>query len=92
MVGAPLPDTMVFSDFNKLNKDCDADIYEDGVGLDNCLFSYGHDEYLHHVRITQPNSPCLLPKEALAMVRFHSCYPWHKEGEYSRLESEHDER
>ena len=32
-----------------------------------------------------------LPKEGLAMVRFHSAYPWHDKGEYSRFMKEGDE-
>ena len=38
--------------------------------------SWGHDEYLYHV------VKDYLPKEALYMIRYHSFYPWHREGEY----------
>lgn len=32
-----------------------------------------------------------LPEEALAMIRYHSFYPWHREGAYSHLTNERDE-
>eukprot|EP00964_Phaeocystis_antarctica_P141187 scaffold106168_cov57-Phaeocystis_antarctica.AAC.3 len=31
-----------------------------------------------------------LPKEALSVVRYHSLYPWHEQGDYSVLENDHD--
>ena len=40
--------------------------------------SWGHDEYLYLVVRDQST----LPREALAMIRFHSFYPWHTEGAY----------
>lgn len=33
----------------------------------------------------------LIPKEGLAMIRFHSAYPWHDKGEYRHLMSPGDE-
>lgn len=61
-------------------------IYTPGCGLDNVLLSWGHDEYLYHVVKDQS----LLPEEALAMIRFHSFYPWHREGAYHHLMSDKD--
>lgn len=61
-------------------------IYTEGCGLDNVMLSWGHDEYLYHVVKDQS----LLPPEALAMIRYHSFYPWHKEGAYRELMSEKD--
>lgn len=61
-------------------------IYSPGVGLDNVMLSWGHDEYLYHVVKDQST----LPDEALAMIRYHSFYPWHKEGAYRELMSEKD--
>lgn len=49
-------------------------IYSPGCGLDNVMLSWGHDEYLYHVVKDQST----LPPEALAMIRYHSFYPWHK--------------
>lgn len=59
-------------------------IYEEGGGLDRVLLSWGHDEYLYHVVKDH------LPEPALYMIRYHSFYPWHREGEYSHLTTEHD--
>jgi len=53
-------------------------IYVPGCGLDKVMVSWGHDEYLYHVVKDQST----LPKEALAMIRFHSFYPWHSAGAY----------
>ncbi|KAI1463897.1 DUF706-domain-containing protein [Daldinia caldariorum] len=62
-------------------------IYSPGCGLDNVMLSWGHDEYLYHVVKGQST----LPPEALAMIRYHSFYPWHKENAYRELMDEHDE-
>ena len=56
-------------------------IYAPGCGLDNVMLSWGHDEYLYHVVKDQST----LPDEALAMIRYHSFYPWHREGAYQHL-------
>ena len=61
-------------------------IYTKGCGLDNVMLSWGHDEYLYHVVKDQST----LPPEALAMIRYHSFYPWHKEGAYHDLMDDHD--
>lgn len=65
-------------------------VYSAGCGMDNILLSWGHDEYLYHV-LTDPLNECTLPKEALAVVRYHSFYPWHKEGGYRQFMGEGDE-
>jgi inositol oxygenase len=62
-------------------------IYEPGCGLDNLIMSWGHDEYLYQVVKDQ----CTLPPEALAMIRYHSFYPWHLEGAYREFMNEEDE-
>lgn len=61
-------------------------IYSPGCGLDNVMLSWGHDEYLYHVVKDQST----LPDEALAMIRYHSFYPWHREGAYHELMSKKD--
>ncbi|ORY13632.1 hypothetical protein BCR34DRAFT_480752 [Clohesyomyces aquaticus] len=53
-------------------------IYSPGCGLENVMLSWGHDEYLYHVLKDQST----IPEEGLAMIRYHSFYPWHKEGAY----------
>merc|ERR1712157_120183 len=62
-------------------------IYQPNCGFDNCLMSYGHDEYLYHML---KGNGCTLPREALYIIRFHSFYPWHKEGQYGHLASDFD--
>lgn len=62
-------------------------IYSKGCGLDKVMLSWGHDEYMYHV--AKLNST--LPPEALAMIRYHSFYPWHQEYAYSYLMDDHDE-
>jgi inositol oxygenase len=60
--------------------------YSEGCGLDHVCLSWGHDEYLYNV------VKDYLPKEALYMVRYHSFYPAHREGEYQHLMSEEDKK
>jgi inositol oxygenase len=88
VIGAPLPATLVYPEFNALNHDNDLDVYPDGVGLTNVHIAYGHDEYLYQV-LAQAQG-VTLPAEALFAIRFHSLYPWHTHGEYSRLEDSTD--
>lgn len=63
-------------------------IYFPGIGLDNVMLSWGHDEYLYHVVKDQST----LPDEALAMIRYHSFYPWHNAGAYEELMDEKDKQ
>jgi inositol oxygenase len=59
-------------------------IYDEGSGLDRVQLSWGHDEYIYHV------AKDYLPEPALYMLRYHSFYPWHREGEYAYLTNAHD--
>jgi inositol oxygenase len=59
-------------------------VYEEGCGMDAVDLSWGHDEYLYQV------VKDYLPEEGLCMIRYHSFYPWHKEGEYAHLMNDHD--
>jgi inositol oxygenase len=61
-------------------------IYSEGCGLDTINLSFGHDEYLYHVI----KDDSRLPEPALAMIRFHSFYAWHREGAYTYLTDRHD--
>lgn len=61
-------------------------IYSKGCGLDNIMLSWGHDEYLYHICKEQS----MLPDEALAMIRYHSFYPWHSAGGYKWMMNEKD--
>ena len=52
------------------------------------MIAWGHDEYLYHIVKDQS----LIPEEALAMIRYHSFYPWHREGAYHELMDDHDHK
>jgi inositol oxygenase len=90
-VGCAYSDKIVFPEFFADNPDSRVPeyqtplgIYADRCGLEHVHMSWGHDEYLYHV------VGDYLPAEALAMIRYHSFYPGHREGEYTHLMSEHD--
>jgi inositol oxygenase len=61
-------------------------IYEEGCGLDEVHLSWGHDEYLYQVVRDR------LPDEALSMIRYHSFYAAHRDGDYGYLMNERDRR
>ena len=90
-VGCRHSDRIVYPEFFIHNRD-HADprfdsacgVYEPGCGLRQVLMSWGHDEYLYHV------VKDYLPEPALYMIRYHSFYPWHREGAYEHLTSEQD--
>jgi inositol oxygenase len=90
-VGCRYSDKIVFSEFLSANPDASipeyqtpCGIYEGGCGLDRVHLSWGHDEYLYQVVKEY------LPHEALAMIRFHSFYAAHREGEYTHLMNARD--
>jgi len=64
----------------------DLGIYTEGCGLDNLDFAYGHDEYLYRMLIANGTQ---IPPEGLAMVRYHSAYPWHTGGAYRQFMNDH---
>lgn len=61
-------------------------MYQEGCGLDNLIMSWGHDEYLYQVVKNY------LPQEANFIIRYHSFYPLHKQGAYTRFMNERDEQ
>jgi inositol oxygenase len=92
-VGCRYSDKIVFPEFFAENPDSQvpeyqtpSGIYSPHCGLDNVHLSWGHDEYLYHVVRDY------LPEEGLAMIRYHSCYPVHREGEYAHLMTDHDHK
>lgn len=92
-VGCRFSDKIVFPEFFAENPDSQVAEYQtpEGIyarhcGLDQVHLSWGHDEYLYHVVKDH------LPAEGLAMIRYHSCYPIHREGEYAHLMTDHDRR
>lgn len=93
-VGCAFDEKIVFYDFLKENPDSSHDVYKTKLGVynekcgfDNLLMSFGHDEYLYQVL---KNNICLLPEEALYVIRYHSFYPWHHEGSYDYFANEKD--
>ncbi|EXM12845.1 Inositol oxygenase [Fusarium oxysporum f. sp. vasinfectum] len=85
VVGDTFPNN---EDFNNPIYSTKFDIYTLGCGLDNVMLSWGHDEYLYHIVKDQST----IPDEDLAMIRYHSFYPWHREGAYHELMNEHDKK
>lgn len=75
-------------DFNNSVYSSKFGIYSPGCGLENVMLCWGHDEYLYHIVKDQST----IPAEGLAMIRYHSFYPWHREGAYHELMNEHDEK
>lgn len=65
-------------------------MYKPNCGLDNVLFSWGHDEYM--ACVLQNHSKCTLPKEAIRIIRLHSFYPWHTGGDYQHICNEQDSK
>lgn len=61
-------------------------VYKEGAGLDTVQLSWGHDEYIYNV------CKDYLPIEGLYMLRYHSFYPWHREGAYDHLCNDQDRR
>jgi inositol oxygenase len=91
-VGCAFSDQVVFPEFFADNPDSQVPayqtlcgIYREHCGLDNVHLSWGHDEYLYQV------VKDYLPPEGLAMIRYHSCYPVHREGAYTHLLNERDQ-
>lgn len=91
-VGCAWSNKIVFPEYFEANPDAAVPeyqtrlgVYPENCGLRNVNLSWGHDEYLYHVVKNY------LPEEALYMIRYHSCYPIHREGEYGYLMSDHDQ-
>lgn len=90
-VGCAWSDKIVFHEFFRENPDAQKPelqtrlgVYEEGCGLRNVDISWGHDEFLYHV------TKDYLPEPAQYMIRYHSCYPIHREGAYDYLLDDHD--
>lgn len=89
--GCAWSDKIVFREFFEANPDSkipdyqtELGIYEPGCGLDKVVMSWGHDEYIYMV------TRDYLPEPAQYMLRYHSCYPIHKEGAYEYLMDDKD--
>ena len=91
--GCQYSDRIVFSEFFADNPDFNDPryntrygVYSPNCGLDRVVLSWGHDEYIYQV------TKNYLPIEAQYMLRYHSFYPWHREGAYEHLTDETDRK
>ncbi|MBM3443023.1 MAG: inositol oxygenase [Bacteroidetes bacterium] len=90
-VGCAYSDKIVYPEFFQHNPDYQnpvfhtrLGVYEEGCGLRNVHMSWGHDEYVYQMMKDY------IPEPGLYMLRYHSFYAWHREGEYSYLLDHHD--
>jgi inositol oxygenase len=90
-VGCAFSDRIVYPEFFEANPDrrnpayaTPLGIYEMHCGLEHVHMSWGHDEYLYHV------VKDVVPVEAQYMIRYHSFYAAHHEGQYGELMNDHD--
>ena len=90
-VGCQYSDKIVYPEFFEANPDATNSrfntklgIYQEGCGLRNVHMSWGHDEFMY--RLVND----YLPDPALYMIRYHSFYAWHREGQYEYLLDDHD--
>jgi inositol oxygenase len=90
-VGCAFSDKIVYTEFFDDNADrrnpdyaTELGIYDRHCGLEHVHMSWGHDEYLYHVVKDQA------PQEACYMIRYHSFYAAHREGQYDHLMSDRD--
>jgi inositol oxygenase len=90
-VGCAFSDKIVYPEFFDDNADrrnpqysTELGIYDRHCGLANVHMSWGHDEYLYHIVKDQA------PEEAQYMIRYHSFYAAHREGQYNHLMTDRD--
>ncbi|AET37654.1 inositol oxygenase Ecym_1426 [Eremothecium cymbalariae DBVPG len=92
-IGCKFSEKIIFHEFFQNNPDRNhpiysqkLGIYEENCGLSSVMISWGHDEYMYYLAKGQS----VLNEQALAMIRYHSFYPWHREGAYRYLMNEND--
>lgn len=88
-LGCKYSESCVYSEFFRENPEqySELGIYTESCGLDNLIMTWGHDEYLYRV-LTDNKS--LLPATGLRIIRYHSFYPLHKFGAYSKFLNDDD--
>ena len=94
VVGCKLQPSMVFYEHTKEHPDRTNNIlgiYDRCCGLDNLNISFGHDEYLYQV-LKQNSDKHHIPEKYWNIIRYHSFYPWHSNGEcvYFMDDSDYD--
>ena len=65
-------------------------IYKPKCGLENLYITFGHDMYLYEV--LRQNTNYKISKKGMNIIRYHSFYPWHKEGAYRQFMNEEDDK
>ena len=90
-VGCKHSDKIVYPEYFADNPDSsdaryksELGVYQRHCGLDAVQLSWGHDEYLYQLLKDH------LPEPALYMIRYHSFYAWHREGQYRHLTNAQD--
>lgn len=94
ILGCKIPDDIILNEYNILNSDMNNNlyntkygIYDKNCGLDNCIISYGHDEYLYQLLKFNKHK---LPDKALYLIRYHSLYLHHTNNSYKHLLNDND--
>ncbi len=95
-LGCQFSNKIVHADYFKDNPDFHHPLYQkklgiykkEGIGLDKVVMTWGHDEYLYQVVKDQST----LPEQAKFIIRYHSFYALHKEGEYQYLLNNQDKK
>lgn len=94
VVGCEFPKSIVYYETLKDNPDflryTKNGIYQEGCGIDNLYITFGHDEYLYRV-LKYNSTKHKLDQKYLDIIRYHSFYPWHTEGEYKQFMNTKDE-
>lgn len=96
-VGCAPSDTIVFGvssfdgnpDLQNPKYNTELGMYTAGIGLENLMMCWSHDEYMYQVLV---NHGTTLPEEALYAIRFHSFYPYHSHNAYRQFMNEKDHR
>lgn len=75
-INQKLSESYIFENkkFHIDNTSLQKNTYQNNIGFENILMSWGHDEYL--ASILEKNNT-KFPKEAIYLIRFHSFYSWH---------------
>ena len=93
VMGCRFPESIVFYETLKHSPDYNRydtmGIYKPGCGLDKLVISFGHDEYLYMVL---DGNNHLFPRKYMDIIRYHSLYPWHTEGEYMEFMTDRDQQ
>jgi len=94
VVGCEFPKSIVYYETLKKNKEGEFNkyagtgMYKPKCGLENLYITFGHDMYLYEV--LRQNTNHKISKKGMNIIRYHSFYPWHKEGGYKQFMNEED--